>query len=112
MREVNLSGSEPGRNYLMWNFVTERTIANARDAMHELQVHEVPCDAAQDWSQLGTILAHWLARLGPFRAWREGCRYNPWPGPAAPRSSCEHGAEESMFFSMNSRAFGLGCLVS
>jgi hypothetical protein len=29
MRAVNLSGPEPGRNYLKWNFVTERTIANA-----------------------------------------------------------------------------------
>jgi hypothetical protein len=37
------------------------------DAMHELQVHKVPRDTAQDWSQFGTplrrLLKHYLGAL-------------------------------------------------
>lgn len=38
------------------------------DAMHELQVHKAPRDAAQDWSQFGTppprlLLKHYLGAL-------------------------------------------------
>jgi hypothetical protein len=42
------------------------------DAMHELQVHKLPRDAVQDWSQFGTplrlLLKHYLGALAAARA--------------------------------------------
>jgi hypothetical protein len=42
------------------------------DAMHELRGHELPCDAAQDWSQLGTILAQRPPRCARFARGAKG----------------------------------------